>query len=68
MDYVDGGNLHESNLPGFGYAKLGKETNESAEKAAERYLSRRRDLALGVLLPCAQPLIIVVCELSLLDA
>ena len=37
-------------LPGFGYAKLSKETKESVELAAERYLGRRRELALGVLL------------------
>lgn len=37
-------------LPGFGYAKLSKETKESVELAAERYLGKRRELALGVLL------------------
>jgi len=39
-----------ADLPGFGYAKLSKETKESVEEAAERYLGRRRELALGVLL------------------
>ena len=37
-------------LPGFGYAKLSKETQERVQAAAERYLSRRRELALGILL------------------
>jgi len=37
-------------LPGFGYAKLGKELKQNVEVAAERYLGRRRELALGVLL------------------
>jgi len=39
-----------ADLPGFGYAKLSKDTKESVEEAAERYLGRRRELALGVLL------------------
>jgi len=39
-----------ADLPGFGYAKLSKETKESVEEAAERYLGRRRELGLGVLL------------------
>lgn len=39
-----------ADLPGFGYAKLSKETKESVEEAAERYLGRRRELALGILL------------------
>ncbi|KAL7548041.1 hypothetical protein ACHAWF_011328 [Thalassiosira exigua] len=39
-----------ADLPGFGYAKLSKETKESVEEAAERYLGKRRELALGVLL------------------
>ena len=39
-----------TDLPGFGYAKLSKERKESIEEAAERYLSKRRELALGVLL------------------
>lgn len=39
-----------ADLPGFGYAKLSKETKASVEEAAERYLGRRRELALGVLL------------------
>jgi GTP-binding protein len=37
-------------LPGFGYAKLSKQVQESVQLAAERYLSRRKHLALGVLL------------------
>ena len=41
---------------GEGYAKLGEETKESVEEAMERYLGRRRELALGVLLPGARPL------------
>ena len=36
-----------ADLPGFGYAKLSKETKESVEEAAERYLGKRRELALG---------------------
>ncbi|KAL3780403.1 hypothetical protein HJC23_004340 [Cyclotella cryptica] len=39
-----------ADLPGFGYAKLSKEIKESVEEAAERYLGRRRELALGILL------------------
>jgi len=39
-----------ADLPGFGYAKLSKETKESVEEAAERYLGKRRELGLGVLL------------------
>ena len=39
-----------ADLPGFGYAKLSKETKESVEEAAEKYLGKRRELALGVLL------------------
>lgn len=39
-----------ADLPGFGYAKLNKETKESVEEAAERYLGKRRELALGILL------------------
>ena len=42
--------------PGFGYPKLGKETKERLEETTERYLGRRRELALGVLLPGARPL------------
>jgi GTP-binding protein len=37
-------------LPGFGYAKLSKQVQESVQLAAERYLSHRKHLALGVLL------------------
>jgi GTP-binding protein len=37
-------------LPGFGYAKLSKDVKESVEVAAERYLGKRRELALGILL------------------
>lgn len=37
-------------LPGFGYAKLSKETKESVQLAAERYLDQRKELMLGILL------------------
>jgi len=37
-------------LPGFGYAKLSRETKANVELAAERYLAKRRELALGILL------------------
>jgi len=37
-------------LPGFGYAKLSKETKDQVQQAAELYLSRRKELALGILL------------------
>lgn len=37
-------------LPGFGYAKLSKEVQESVQMAAERYLGSREELALGILL------------------
>ncbi|KAL3912883.1 MAG: hypothetical protein SGILL_006714 [Bacillariaceae sp.] len=37
-------------LPGFGYAKLDKKTKESVQETAERYLEKRDELALGVLL------------------
>lgn len=37
-------------LPGFGYAKLSKETKESVQIAAETYLSKRKELVLGILL------------------
>ena len=37
-------------LPGFGYAKLSKETKESVQNAAEKYLGKRKELAVGVLL------------------
>lgn len=39
-----------ADLPGFGYAKLSKELKGNVEEAAERYLGKRRELALGVLL------------------
>ena len=39
-----------ADLPGFGYAKLSKDVKESVEMAAERYLGRRQELALGILL------------------
>lgn len=39
-----------ADLPGFGYAKLSKDTKAAVEEAAERYLGRRRELALGILL------------------
>ena len=37
-------------LPGFGYAKLSKETKKSVQDTAENYLAKRKELALGVLL------------------
>jgi GTP-binding protein len=37
-------------LPGFGYAKLSKETKQSVQDTAEHYLSKRKELALGILL------------------
>ena len=37
-------------LPGFGYAKLSKESKESVQQAAELYLGKRRELVLGILL------------------
>lgn len=37
-------------LPGFGYAKLSKEVQAEVQEAAERYLGRRQELALGLLL------------------
>lgn len=37
-------------LPGFGYAKLSKTTQESVQRTAERYLANREELALGILL------------------
>lgn len=36
-----------ADLPGFGFAKLSKETKESVEETAELYLGRRRELSLG---------------------
>ena len=39
-----------ADLPGFGYAKLSKQVQQSVQQAAERYLSRREELALGILL------------------
>jgi len=39
-----------ADLPGFGYAKLSKGVKESVEMAAERYLGKRKELALGILL------------------
>ena len=39
-----------ADLPGFGYAKLSKDNKEAVEEAAERYLAKRQELALGVLL------------------
>lgn len=39
-----------ADLPGFGYAKLSKQVQQSVQEAAERYLSRREELALGILL------------------
>jgi GTP-binding protein len=37
-------------LPGFGYAKLSKESKESVQMAAEKYLGKRKELFLGILL------------------
>eukprot|EP00546_Thalassionema_frauenfeldii_P020683 CAMPEP_0178894504 /NCGR_PEP_ID=MMETSP0786-20121207/49_1 /TAXON_ID=186022 /ORGANISM="Thalassionema frauenfeldii, Strain CCMP 1798" /LENGTH=372 /DNA_ID=CAMNT_0020564593 /DNA_START=327 /DNA_END=1446 /DNA_ORIENTATION=+ len=37
-------------LPGFGYAKLSKAVQAEVQEAAERYLGRRQELALGLLL------------------
>jgi len=37
-------------LPGFGYAKLDKQTKQSVQETAEHYLEKRKELALGVLL------------------
>ena len=37
-------------LPGFGYAKLSKTLQDSVMEAAEMYLNRRKELALGILL------------------
>lgn len=37
-------------LPGFGYAKLSKESKESVQLAAENYLGKRKELMLGILL------------------
>src|SRR3569623_845266 len=39
-----------ADLPGFGYAKLSKDTQESVQAAAEHYLSKRKELMLGILL------------------
>ena len=39
-----------ADLPGFGYAKLSKNVQESVQEAAEHYLAKRRELALGILL------------------
>jgi GTP-binding protein len=37
-------------LPGFGYAKLSKETQDSVQETAENYLGKRKELMLGILL------------------
>jgi GTP-binding protein len=37
-------------LPGFGYARLSKDVQESVQRTAERYLSQRGELVLGILL------------------
>lgn len=37
-------------LPGFGYAKLSKDVKNSVEEAAEQYLDKRKELALGIIL------------------
>lgn len=42
--------LGMADLPGFGYAKLSRDKKEAVEVAAERYLGKRKELALGLLL------------------
>jgi GTP-binding protein len=42
--------LGMADLPGFGYAKLSRDRKEAVEVAAERYLGKRKELALGILL------------------
>ncbi|GAX10706.1 hypothetical protein FisN_14Lh223 [Fistulifera solaris] len=37
-------------LPGFGFAKLSKDTKAAVEAAAENYLGKRKELMLGILL------------------
>ena len=37
-------------LPGFGYAKLSKEAQDSVQETAENYLGKRKELMLGILL------------------
>lgn len=37
-------------LPGFGYAKLSKGIKESVQQTAEKYLGKRTELVLGILL------------------
>jgi GTP-binding protein len=37
-------------LPGFGFAKLSKDTKAAVEAAAEHYLGKRKELMLGILL------------------
>mmetsp|Transcript_11698 Transcript_11698/g.16399 ORF Transcript_11698/g.16399 Transcript_11698/m.16399 type:complete len:533 (-) Transcript_11698:664-2262(-) len=39
-----------ADLPGFGYARLSKDVKEQVQEAAERYLEKRQELALGILL------------------
>eukprot|EP00521_Asterionellopsis_glacialis_P014326 CAMPEP_0195304128 /NCGR_PEP_ID=MMETSP0707-20130614/33911_1 /TAXON_ID=33640 /ORGANISM="Asterionellopsis glacialis, Strain CCMP134" /LENGTH=528 /DNA_ID=CAMNT_0040367847 /DNA_START=52 /DNA_END=1638 /DNA_ORIENTATION=- len=39
-----------ADLPGFGYARLSKDIKEQVQEAAERYLEKRQELALGILL------------------
>lgn len=41
---------HADRQIGFGYAKLSKGVKEDVEMAAERYLGKRKELALGILL------------------
>mmetsp|Transcript_878 Transcript_878/g.1311 ORF Transcript_878/g.1311 Transcript_878/m.1311 type:complete len:453 (+) Transcript_878:76-1434(+) len=45
-----------ADLPGFGYAKLSKETKQNIEVTAERYLDKRKELALVILLVDARRL------------
>eukprot|EP00548_Thalassiothrix_antarctica_P013866 CAMPEP_0194172676 /NCGR_PEP_ID=MMETSP0154-20130528/7134_1 /TAXON_ID=1049557 /ORGANISM="Thalassiothrix antarctica, Strain L6-D1" /LENGTH=427 /DNA_ID=CAMNT_0038885463 /DNA_START=114 /DNA_END=1397 /DNA_ORIENTATION=- len=39
-----------TDLPGFGYAKLARVVQDKIQVAAERYLGKRKELALGILL------------------
>jgi GTP-binding protein len=50
MDKQNRDLLGFTDLPGFGYAKLSKDVQEAVIEAAENYLDRRSELALGILL------------------
>lgn len=39
-----------TDLPGFGYAKLSKDVQDSVQSTAEHYLAKRKELVLGILL------------------